>query len=490
MKAIIIGSGVGGLATAIRLAKLGLKVDVFESNPFPGGKVNSILVGDFRYDMGPSVCTEPHLVDELVALCGKEKSFFQYKYLKESFRYFFQDGQKLSLHPGGENAASLFEKELGENKETVEKYLANQEKNYKAVYPVFIEVSLHRIKHWLNESFWKAISRLFKYGIAKSMHKVNVKIFKNPKTVKIFDRFATYNGSSPYKTPGMLNIISHLELNVGPVMPKGGMVAISNTLYNLSLELGVKYHFNEKVEQILHEKDEIKGIKTVSGNYSAEIVVSNADVHFTYEKLLNNYKAPKLNLKQEKSSSAIVFYWGINAEFEDLGVHNIFFSDTYKNEFESIFDSKTMTDDPTIYVHISSKVEQNDAPKGKENWFVMVNAPINTGQDWNEIVERTRKNCLERLSKALGRNVETLIEAEQVNDPIKIEAVFSGKQGSIYGNSSNSSLAAFLRHPNFSKQIKGLYFTGVTVHPGGGIPLALNSAKIVEKCLREDYNIK
>ncbi|NBX80082.1 MAG: phytoene desaturase, partial [Flavobacteriales bacterium] len=141
-------------------------------------------------------------------------------------------------------------------------------------------------------------------------------------------------------------------------------------------------------------------------------------------------------------------------------------------------------------VHISSKVEQNDAPKGKENWFVMVNAPINTGQDWNEIVERTRKNCLERLSKALGRNVETLIEAEQVNDPIKIEAVFSGKQGSIYGNSSNSSLAAFLRHPNFSKQIKGLYFTGVTVHPGGGIPLALNSAKIVEKCLREDYNIK
>ncbi|NCA22955.1 MAG: FAD-binding protein, partial [Crocinitomicaceae bacterium] len=229
MKAIIIGSGVGGLATAIRLAKLGLTVDVFESNPFPGGKVNSILVGDFRYDMGPSVCTEPHLVDELVALCGKEKSFFQYSHLKESFRYFFQDGQKLSLHPGGENAASLFEKELGENKETVENYLANQEKNYKAVYPVFIEVSLHRIKHWLNESFWKAISRLFKYGIAKSMHKVNVKTFKNPKTVKIFDRFATYNGSSPYKTPGMLNIISHLELNVGPVMPKGGMVAISNT---------------------------------------------------------------------------------------------------------------------------------------------------------------------------------------------------------------------------------------------------------------------
>lgn len=486
MKALIIGSGVGGLATAIRLAKMGLQVEVFESNSFPGGKVNSKFIGDFRFDMGPSVFTEPHLIDELVALCGKEHNSFQYERLEESCRYFFQDGQQLTVYPGIDNVASTFENELDEHKETVRAYLSRQHKNYEAVYPVFIAVSLHRFKHWFNSLVWNALSRLFKYGLASTMHSVNKRTFKNPKTIKILDRLATYNGSSPYKTPGMLNIISHLELNEGPAMPKGGMVEISNTLYKLCLDLGVTFRFNEKVEKILHEKDVICGLKTKIGIYEAEIVVSNMDVHFTYEKLLSNYKAPKLNLKQEKSSSAIVFYWGINSEFDALGVHNIFFSDDYKKEFEGIFTTKTMVDDPTIYVHITSKIEKADAPNGKENWFVMVNAPINVGQDWDEIIERTRRNCIQKLSIALGKNIEFLIEVEETNDPRKIEAVYSGKQGSIYGNSSNSVFAAFLRHPNFSKQLKGLYFAGVTVHPGGGIPLALNSAKIVERCLKED----
>lgn len=490
MKAIIIGSGVGGLATAIRLSKLGLKVEVFESNAFPGGKVNSKSIGDFRFDMGPSVFTEPYLIDELLALCSKEKDAFKYNQLEESCRYFFEDGQQLIVYPGMERVASTFENELGENKESVQAFLSKQQKNYEAVYPVFIAVSLHRFKHWFNASVWNALRRLFKYGLSKSMHQVNSITFKNPKTVKIFDRLATYNGSSPYKTPGMLNIISHLELNEGPAMPKGGMVEISNTLYKLCLEVGVTFRFNEKVEQILHLNDIISGVKTSIGTYNSEVVVSNMDVHFTYEKLLGNYKAPKLNLKQEKSSSAIVFYWGINAEFEALGVHNIIFSEDYKKEFEAIFTSKTMIDDPTIYIHITSKIEKVDAPRGKENWFVMVNAPINVGQDWDEIIERTRTNCIQKISKALGRNIDSLIEIEEINDPRKIEAVYSGKQGSIYGNSSNSAFAAFLRHPNFSKQIKGLYFAGVTVHPGGGIPLALNSAKIVERCLKEDYFIK
>jgi phytoene dehydrogenase-like protein len=117
----------------------------------------------------------------------------------------------------------------------------------------------------------------------------------------------------------------------------------------------------------------------------------------------------------------------------------------------------------------------------------MVNAPINVGQDWDVFVAETRRTCIEKLSKALNRDIEALIEVEEQNEPRKIEAVYFGKQGSIYGNSSNSAFSAFYRHPNFSKTLKGLYFAGVTVHPGGGIPLALNSAKIVERCVREDY---
>jgi phytoene dehydrogenase-like protein len=148
-----------------------------------------------------------------------------------------------------------------------------------------------------------------------------------------------------------------------------------------------------------------------------------------------------------------------------------------------------MFPDPTIYIHITSKIEKADAPEGCENWFVMVNAPINVGQDWDKLLTQTRKNILTKISKYLNENIEEYIEVEDFTDPRKIESTYFGKQGSIYGNSSNSAFAAFYRHPNFSKKLKGLYFSGVTVHPGGGIPLALNSAKIVERCVKEDFQI-
>ncbi|MBU3660795.1 MAG: phytoene desaturase [Flavobacteriales bacterium] len=487
LNAIVIGSGVGGLATAIRLAKLGIQVTIFEANAFPGGKVNSKQFGAYRFDMGPSVFTEPHLIEELISLSGSKDATFQFHQLEESCRYFFSDGQELTVFPGVEKVADTFSKSLGENKSVVAEFLERQRKNYEAVYPVFIAVSLHRFKHWFNRHVPNALLRLTKYGLLSSMHKVNSKTFSNPKTAQIFDRLATYNGSSPYKTPGMLNIISHLELNVGPAMPKGGMVAISNTLYKLCLDLGVNFHFNEKVTAISHSNNKITGVQTSLGKYDSDIVVSNMDVHFTYEKLLSNFAAPSLNLKQEKSSSAIVFYWGIKKQFPKLGVHNIFFAENYKAEFKAIFETKEIYTDPTIYIHISSKVEQVDAPSTGENWFVMINAPINVGQDWDKEIQKLRSHILNKLSQALGEQIEPLIEVEEINEPRKIEAVYNGKQGSIYGNSSNSSFAAFYRHPNFSKKLKGLYFSGVTVHPGGGIPLALNSAKIVERCVIEDF---
>ena len=230
-------------------------------------------------------------------------------------------------------------------------------------------------------------------------------------------------------------------------------------------------------------------LSTAKGTYDADIVVSNMDVHFTYERLMPTVKAPQKILNQEKSTSAIVFYWGIRKKVEQLGVHNILFAENYEKEFSCLFESKTMSDDPTIYIHITSKLESQDAPADCENWFVMVNAPINEGQDWDEFVARTRANLIQRIQNTLQFSVEDYLEVEEYFDPRKIEETYFGKQGSIYGNSSNSAFAAFYRHPNFSKSIKGLYFAGVTVHPGGGIPLALNSAKIIERCVKEDYGL-
>lgn len=167
-------------------------------------------------------------------------------------------------------------------------------------------------------------------------------------------------------------------------------------------------------------------------------------------------------------------------------MHNIFFSENYQKEFEAIWNEKTICSDPTVYINISSKCQENDAPKGAENWFVMINVPANEGQDWDELIAKARKNILEKLSRMLNRDIASLIVSEDILDPRSIEQKTASYQGSLYGTSSNNQFAAFLRHANFSSKIKDLYFVGGSVHPGGGIPLALLSAKIVDELIPHD----
>lgn len=486
-KVAIIGAGVGGLASAIRFANAGHQVSIFEANSHPGGKINNLSLGEFRWDMGPSVFTAPQYIEDLYKLCGKDFSEFKFKRLDNTFNYFFNDGVRFSIPADKKAMLDVFENELGEDREIVEKYLQKARINYKRISPLFIEKSLHRFQHLFTCDLLKALARLPKYKLNSTMDKENNSTFKNDKTVQLFNRYATYNGSSPFKSPAMLNMIQHLELNEGVFLPEKGMVQIAQSLYNLAIDQGATFYFNEKVNSIETGNNTVKGIKTDQRSEDFDVVVSNMDVVFTYEKLLSNTTPkPKRTLNQERSSSAIVFYWGINGSFPELDVHNMFFSSDYKNEFKQIFESKTLSNDPSIYVHITSKEKTEDAPKGKENWFVMVNTPINEGQDWKTIVQKTRLNLIQKLNKQLNTSIAPLIEEEFVMDPIFIEKTYSGAQGSIYGNASNNKYAAFYRHPNFSKTIKGLYFTGVTVHPGGGIPLALNSAKIAFECYTED----
>jgi phytoene desaturase len=263
------------------------------------------------------------------------------------------------------------------------------------------------------------------------------------------------------------------------------MISITNALYLLALKKGVQFHFNAPVQRIIQNGDRAIGVVVGNENVSADCVVSNMDVYFTHKHLLRNPNKAKKILKQERSSSALIFYWGIGKEFKELDLHNIFFSDDYKTEFDHLFRLKTIAPDPTIYINITSKCEPGlQAPAGKENWFVMINVPANIGQDWSKFRELSRTKVLEKLSRMLKLDMAALIETEEIADPVTIEAATASYMGSLYGTSSNSKMAAFFRHPNFSKKIKDLYFVGGSVHPGGGIPLCLQSARIMAELVR------
>ncbi len=478
-KAIIIGAGIGGIATAIRLARKGYETEVFEANSYPGGKLTVLEQSGYRFDAGPSLFTLPSLVDELFELCGKTPAnYFSYKQLDEICRYFWEDGTRLRVPADAEQFATEAEKALGEPRGNILKYLNQSRFRYDILSPLFIERSLHQWSTWFSAPAMRGYFHLPKLGIFNTLHQSHKNHFATDKAVQLFDRYATYNGSDPYQTPATMGIIPHLEYNTGAYFPKGGMHEITMSLFRLAEEQGVRFHFGQAVTEILTKENQIQGIKTNSGEVFARTVVSNMDVTPTYRRLLPGHRHPDRILDQPKSGSGLIFYWGVRKTFDALGLHNIFFSDDYRKEFDYQFRRGEIYDDPTIYLNISSKIQKEDAPDGCENWFILLNAPADTGQDWDRIISRSRSNVLKKLSRIMDADLSPFIECEAILDPVSIAHKTSSSQGALYGNSSNNRFAAFLRHPNFSSAIRGLYFVGGSVHPGGGIPLALSSAKI------------
>jgi phytoene desaturase len=480
VKALIIGSGIAGLATSVRLASRGYEVEVFESNEYPGGKLTEITLGDYRFDAGPSLFTMPQLVDELFTVAGKASDDYFAYYKKDiSCHYFWEDGTRFQAPASMDDFSAKAAETFTADESRIRSYLNETHRLYHLTKDTFLTQSLHKIETYLRKETLRTMAQAATMPMLSTLHRQNEKRLRHPKLVQLFDRFATYNGSNPYQTPGIMMLSPFLEFGIGTFFPKGGMHSITTSIFQLAKDLGVRFHFNTRAERIDIKNNKAVGIETTSGYFQGDVVVSNMDIYPTYKKLLPSIKEPKKILAQERSSSALIFYWGMAEPFPELELHNIFFSDNYQAEFDNIFNKRQPGEDPTVYINITSKENPSDAPPDSENWFVMVNVPGNKGQDWETIINHTRQRIINKLERILGRKIEHLIEEESILDPRLIESKTSSYQGALYGSSSNSRLAAFLRHPNFKRDINNLYFCGGSVHPGGGIPLCLLSAKIV-----------
>ena len=475
----IIGAGISGIAAAIRMRNKGYAVIVFEANAFPGGKLSTESNKGYRFDMGPSVFTMPEYVDELFVLSGKNpREYFNYIPLDHVYRYFFEDGTIVDAFHGKEKYAEQMSEKLKDSKEDILKYLNKTAEMYELTAEVFLHNSLHKLKNFMTKRVMKGLLNFGKIGAFDTMNGANKKAFKDPKLVQILNRYSTYNGSSPYLAPATLNVISHVEIEKGAFYPIGGMYSITESLVKLAKDIGVEFKFSSPVSEIVIENKKIKGVRTDNGIQNFDVVISNMDVYNSYQKLMPTVNKPMKTLSQDKSSSGIIFYWGIKHSFSQLGLHNILFSENYEEEFDTIFSKKTVCSDPTIYVNITSKHTPTDAPEGCENWFAFINTPNNSGQNWDELVNAARESMIKKINRLLKIDIRPMIECEMILDPRVVEARTSSAFGAIYGNASNNKFAAFMRHPNFSKEIKGLYFCGGSVHPGPSIPLCLLSAKI------------
>ncbi len=486
----VVGAGIAGLASAIRLANQGLNVHLFEKNSYTGGKMTVYEQDGFRFDAGPSLFTLPELVDELFKLCGKNpRNHFNYSKHHTACRYYWPNGKSITLtSEQSENLENIQRVFGAKESRSAKMYLEHSKEKYELTAPYFLEKSLHRKSTFLNREVLKVFRKIPSLGIFSSLNALNGKYFESPELIQLFNRYATYNGSNPYRTPGIMQMINHLEHGIGTYLPKGGIHEIAKSLTILAKEVGVNIHLNTPVNKVCTENNKFQSLLINDEYREFDAVVLNSDVHHTYAHLMDDkVRRPKRTLAQKPSTSALIFYWGIEETFDQLDLHNIFFSKDYKKEFDSIASNEGFWVDPTIYVNISSKLEKDDAPEGCENWFVMVNVPPNTGQDWMAIREKTKASIIKRLSQELEVNLEELIVTERVLDPILIEKYTSSAGGALYGTSSDNQLSAFLRHPNKKLgKYSGLYFCGGSAHPGGGIPLCLHSAKLAaDWCIQD-----
>lgn len=481
----MIGAGIGGLATAIRLRLRGYDVMVLEKNDFVGGKASSIQKDGFFWGFGPSLFTFPELLEELFLLADKNpKDYFSYYRLDPICNYFFANGKTVSAYANPIDFGNEAFEKLGEPAENVTSHLAKINELYELTKDMFLFSSLHKLGTYVNWNTVKSLFQLSKIGLTKTVNEINSSRFKTAEMVQLFNRYPTYNGSSPYDAPATLNVIASPEYNKGAYILKGGMPTLSKALYKLATELGVAFRVNTLATKIEIKNKKATAVYVGNERIEATLVASNMDVYYTYHHLLGTQvKHPKV-VEYPMSTSALIFNWGIKKEFPQLDCHNIFFAEDYQKEFEAIKNA-SIADDPTIYVFISKKYNAEHAPEGCENWFTLVNVPPDTGQDWDALIARTRANVIKKISKVLGEDIASLITVETITDPRTIFERTLSHQGAIYGISSDSLMAAFLRHPNFSKEIDNLYFCGGSVHPGGGVPLCLLSAKIIDDILHE-----
>ena len=484
----VIGGGLGALSGAIRLARLGFSVQLFEKNPKIGGKVNEITLRDYRFDTGASLLTMPFVIDELFDCAGFQRSdYLEFMPIDPICRYFFSDGSTMDASADKAKMETAIAQIAPNDVAAYQRFLKYAERIHDLTAEIFMWTPIHEFKKLLQPRHFRTLFRFHQIDPFRTVHQSVSRFFSDPRLIQLFDRYATYNGSDPFQAPATLNIIPYIEYGLGGYYIKGGIYRLVEALETVAREQGVQIYTSAAVERICYSSKRVNGVQVNGDKIESDYVLCGADAVVAYHELIEGHQQQREKVNQlEPSLSGMVFLWGVRHKHPRLAHHNIIFSSDYNAEFRQIFRDQRVPDEPTIYIAITSKADPEHAPADAENWFVLLNMPsLAPGQMWQKETVRMQTVVLDKL-KQLGFDIANKIEVEQVYTPEDFADLYGSNRGSIYGVSSNSRTTAFKRLPNRSRLLKGLYFAGGSVHPGGGIPLVILSGKMAATLIAED----
>lgn len=485
---VVVGAGIGGLSAAIHLAAAGHRVSLVEQNDTVGGKMSRVQKLGFTWDTGPSVITMRYVFDDLFAVAGRRlDDYLTLVPVEPVTRYFYPDGIVLDATRDLPRMSSQI---AALNPHDVEGYLgflAHAAALNRVTGPVFV----HGDPPSLRQILRVPPADMVQVDVWRTIHTAIRRWVRDPHLQQMLGRYATYVGASPYKAPAVLNVIAHTELTEGIWYARGGIYAIAQAFERLARELGAEIHTGTRATGItIDTTGTVTGVQLEDGErLECTAAVANVDVTTVYRDLLPKaFAAKRLRrlLRVAPSISGFVLLLGLRGATPGLAQHNILFTSNYRQEFREIFTENTAPTDPTVYISISSQQDPEHAPAGCENWFVMVNAPpLSTAFSWKARGEEVRNRVLRKMA-TMGFDVQPRIVTETYLTPNDLQTRTGAWRGSLYGLSSNQPLNALRRpHPR-DPEIRGLYFTGGTTHPGGGVPMVTLSGGVAARMVALD----
>lgn len=487
---IIIGAGLGGLAAAVRLAAQGVRVTVLEKNPSVGGKVNLHQAAGFSFDTGASLLTMRHVVADLFASAGRDVAdYLEILPLTPICRYHWPDGTQFDAETDLQRTENAIAQLEPVDVVGFRNFLADARRKYEVAERTFLAHSLNDLPRLLRPRYARDLAVISSWRTLDAHLR---RYFRSPYLRQLFGRFATYNGSSPYRAPATFALIPYLEFGLGAWYVRGGMYEIPRAVARLAVELGVEIQLNQEVTSIITEHGKACGVVLADGmELRASAVIVNADALTAYSNLLPATARGQFTDKKlariEPSCSGYVLLLGTRRNFPQLAHHNIYFSADYPAEFRAIFDELRPASDPTIYICATSRTDATQAPPDCENLFVLVNAPATSPRtDWIREAAPYRELIIEKLESYGLHGLRESIIYEHRLTPNYFAQRYAAYRGALYGPSSNKITSAFVRPPNKARHVKGLYFAGGTTHPGGGIPLVLLSGKMAAELVMSE----
>ncbi len=480
-KAVIIGSGFAGLSAASFMAKAGWAVTVLEKHSMPGGRARQLKVAGFTFDMGPSWYWMPDVFERYFDQFGRSVAdLYQLKRLDPSYRVYWNDGP-VDIPADYSELKKLFNSIEAGSAEKLDTFL--QEAEFK--YSVGINKLVHKPGLSVTEFMDMDLIRgLFRLDVFNSMKAHVAKHFKDPRLKELMEFPVLFLGALPEKTPALYSLMNYADIKGGTWYPQGGFYSVVQAMYDVAVELGVQFCFDQNVNSIQIENGVAKNILTDTDLFEADAVIAAADYHFVETELLKpEYRSysDKYWDQRVMAPSCLIFYIGLNKKIPNILHHSLFFDTSFAVHGKEIYTSKEWPSDPLFYVSATSVTDNTVAPEGSENLFVLIPVAAGLKNDTEELREHYYDMVMERMEKRLGHSIKDAVVYKRSFTHSDFVSEYNAFKGNAYGLANTLMQTAILKPSCRSKKVKNLFYTGQLTVPGPGVPPSLISGEVVAK---------